>query len=323
LSGVSLFIWAAVAVAIFKAAELNLKAIPVYGYGTMLVFGFMASSILAARRLRREGADGEIAWDATMWIFIMGILGARVFYVIEYHTRFFGPDPITGNARTLGETALALINLPDGGLVLYGGLIFAPLAFYVYSRLRGIRPLAFADIAITSVFVGIMFGRLGCLLNGCCFGDVCALPWAITFPPESVPFEALVRRGLLDEGAAHSLPLHPAQLYDSLSGLLLAVLTWAYYPYRRRTGEVLAVGWIAYPINRFMIEFLRADEAGQFGTSLTIAQWVSFVLFASGLVFYLTLNFWSSGVEPIAIKGANVVPAGQHPGRTGGLKAAH
>jgi len=322
LSLVSLFIWAVVAVAIFKAAEMEIKAIPVYGYGTMLVFGFMASSILAARRLRREGADGEIAWDATMWIFIMGILGARVFYVIEYHTRFFGPDPNTGNARTLGETALALINLPDGGLVLYGGLIFAPLAFYVYSRLRGIRPLAFADIAITSVFVGIMFGRLGCLLNGCCFGDVCSLPWAITFPPESVPFEALVRRGLLDEGAAHSLPLHPAQLYDSLSGLLLAVLTWAYYPYRRRTGEVLAVGWIAYPINRFMIEFLRADEAGQFGTSLTIAQWVSLVLFASGVAFYLSLKLLSTGVEPIAIKGANVGPTGQQPNVSRGLKPA-
>jgi phosphatidylglycerol:prolipoprotein diacylglycerol transferase len=167
-----------------------------------------------------------------------------------------------------------------------------------------------------------MFGRLGCLLNGCCFGDVCSLPWSITFPPESVPFEALVRRGLLDDSAVRSLPLHPAQLYDSLSGLLLALLTWAYYPYRRRTGEVLAMGWIAYPINRFMIEFLRADEAGQFGTSLTIAQWVSLVLFASGVVFYLTLRYWSSGIEPIAAQGGKVAPPAHSPGRTGNLKPA-
>src|SRR5689334_11486256 len=72
-----LLVWAAVAVGIFKAAELNIRAIPVYGYGTMLFLGFLASASLAAWRLRREGADGEIAWDAAMWIFVSGIVGAR------------------------------------------------------------------------------------------------------------------------------------------------------------------------------------------------------------------------------------------------------
>jgi phosphatidylglycerol:prolipoprotein diacylglycerol transferase len=103
----------------------------------------------------------------------------------------------------------------------------------------------------------------------------------------------------LAENAPCSLPLHPTQLYDSISGLLLALVTWAYYPYRRRTGEVLAVGWIAYPINRFMIEFLRSDEAGQFGTSLTIAQWVSLGLAAAGIAFYLTLRYVSPGRESV------------------------
>jgi len=296
-----LLIWAAVAVGIFKAAELNARAIPVYGYGTMLFLGFIASASLAAWRLRREGADGEIAWDAAMWIFVSGIIGARTFYVVQYHQKFFGPDALTGKARTMAQVFWALINLPDGGLVLYGGLIFAPVAYYLFCRIRGIRPLALADIAITSVFVGIMFGRLGCLLHGCCYGDVCTLPWSMTFPAKSVPFESLVARGLLSESAPHSLALHPTQLYDSLSGLILAALTWLYYPYRRRTGDVLAVGWIAYPINRFMIEFLRSDEAGQFGTPLTIAQWVSLGLFASGLAFYLSLRFWSAGKQPVMI----------------------
>ncbi len=294
-------VWGGVAVAIFKAAELNVKAIPIYGYGTMLFFGFLASASLAAWRLRREGADGEIAWDAAMWIFISGIIGARTFYVIQYHQNFFGPD-LAGKNRTVLQILGALVNLPDGGLVLYGGLIFAPLAYYLFCRWRGIRPLALADIAITSVFVGILFGRLGCLLHGCCYGDVCTLPWAITFPADSVPFKSLVARGLLGENAVCSLPLHPSQLYDSFSGLLLALLTWAYYPFRRRTGDVLAVGWIAYPVNRFMIEFLRSDEAGQFGTSLTIAQWVSLGLFASGLLFYASLRFWSPHKQAVMVR---------------------
>ncbi len=296
-----LAVWAAVAVALFKAGELETKAIPVYGYGTMLFIGFLASASLAAWRLRLEKYDGEIAWDAAMWIFLAGLLGGRTFYVIQYHSKFFGPDQVTGKERTLRDTLIGLINLPDGGLVLYGGLIFAPLALYLYCRVRKIRPLALCDIAITSVFVGIMFGRLGCLLHGCCYGDVCSLPWAITFPAESVPWEALVARGLLDKTAPHSLPLHPSQIYDALSALLLALLTWAYYPYRRRTGDVLAVGWIAYPLNRFMIEFLRSDESGKFDTPLTIGQWVSLGLFLAGVGFYFSLRFWSSEKEPVMI----------------------
>jgi len=301
LSGISLLIWGAVAVAIFKAAELPIKALPVYGYGTMLFLGFLASSSLAAWRLRREGGDGEMAWDAAMWIFIFGIIGGRLFYIVEYWSTSFAVDPQTERPRTAWEIAVAIINLPDGGLVLYGGLILAPLAYYVYCRIRGINALAFADIAITSVFVGILFGRIGCLLNGCCFGEVCSLPWAITFPAESIPFKALVARGLLDGGAGRSLPVHPAQLYDALSGLLLALVTWAYYPYARRTGEVVAVGWIAYPINRFMIEFLRADEPGMGYPSLTIAQWVSLALFATGVAYFVSLKYWSPGRQPLVV----------------------
>ena len=300
-----LVVWAVVATGIFLAPQAH--ALPIYGYGTMLVFGFMGSGSLAAWRLRREGANGEIAWDAAMWIFISGILGGRLFYVIQYHQSFFGPDRLTGHERTPMQILWGLVRLWDGGLVLYGGLILTPIAYYVFCRMRGVRALALADIAITSIFVGVMFGRLGCLLNGCCYGDVCSLPWAVSFPAKSVPFEALVSRGLLSESASASLALHPTQLYDSLSALLLALVTWAYYPYRRRTGEVLAIGWIAYPINRFMIEFLRSDEAGQFGTSLTIAQWVSLALFVTGVAFFVTLKFWSKGRQTIELPPAAMV----------------
>ena len=113
----TVLVWGAIALALFKAGELAIKAIPVYGYGMMLFIGFLASASLAARRLRWEGADGEIAWDVAMWIFLAGLLGGRTFYVIQYHHKFFGPDA-EGRARTAWETFVGLINLPDGGLVL-------------------------------------------------------------------------------------------------------------------------------------------------------------------------------------------------------------
>lgn len=281
-------VWVVVAVAIVKAPDFH--KIPVYGYGTMLFLGFLASASFAAWRIRREGFDGEIAWDVAMWVFVAGIIGGRIFYVAQYRDKFFGPDPLTGKDRTVPEILKALINLPDGGLVLYGGLILAPLMYYLFCRRRGIAPLALGDIVISSIFIGLMFGRLGCLMHGCCYGDVCSLPWAMTFPQHSVPFEALVGRGLLSKDAAESLPLHPTQLYDSINALLLTLLTWTFYPFRRRSGEVLALGWIAYPINRFLIEFLRSDEGGKFGTSLTISQWVSLVLLATGVAFYVWLQ---------------------------------
>src|SRR5262245_48399117 len=112
-----LVVWGIAAIAIFTAGELAIKSIPVYGYGTMLCIGFLASATLAARRRRQEGADGEIAWDAAMWIFISGIIGGRLFYVIEYHQNFFGPNPASGQPRTPWQVLTALINLPDGGLV--------------------------------------------------------------------------------------------------------------------------------------------------------------------------------------------------------------
>lgn len=293
--------WLAVAIGLFKAPDLGItgNAIPVYGYGTMLFIGFAASAWFAAWRIRREGYDGEIAWDAAVWIFISGILGSRAFYIVQYSERFFGPDPATGQARGLWQVLQSMVNLPDGGLVLYGGLFIAPLAFYVFCKRRRVSPLALGDIAISSIFVGLLFGRIGCFLHGCCFGDQCDLPWAVTFPAQSVPFEALVSRGYLSQDAARSLPLHPSQLYDSLNGLLLLLLTWAYYPFRRRTGEVLAIGWMAYPVNRFLIEVLRGDESGKFGTTLTISQWVSLVLFAAGASFFVWLQSHPPGRTPL------------------------
>ncbi|MGH7199491.1 MAG: prolipoprotein diacylglyceryl transferase, partial [Planctomycetaceae bacterium] len=131
----------------------------------------------------------------------------------------------------------------------------------------------------------LAFGRLGCFLNGCCWGDRCSLPWAVRFPEGSLPWETLVERGFLSPEAATTLALHPTQLYSSFNALVLAFLTAAYFRYRHRDGAVLAVGWLTYPLTRFVLEILRGDEFGKFDTSLTISQWVSLGAFAAGVLF--------------------------------------
>lgn len=267
--------------------------IPVYGYGAMLFVGFVTATWVASQRIRAQGFNGEIAWDAAMWLFVAGIFGARLFYVIQYSDRFF----VKG--RSTWQVLVSLISLPDGGIVFYGGLIGGGLAYYLYCRVKGVHPLAFADIVITSVFIGMAFGRIGCLLHGCCYGDYCSLPWAITFPPESVPVQELVSRGFLTDYSYRSLPLHPTQIYSAVGSGLLAVLTWAYYPFRQKDGSVLLLGWMTYPVHRFLVEFLRGDELGQFGTSLTISQWVSLGLLVCGSIFAIWLSRQPKGREPL------------------------
>jgi phosphatidylglycerol:prolipoprotein diacylglycerol transferase len=303
LGGTPAVIWAAVAAAIIAGRYVARADLPIYGYGTMLFVAFLGSAALAARRLRLEGADGEIAWDLSMWLFATGILGGRMFYVARNPEKFFGVDPATGLPRSVPEILKGLVNLPDGGLVLYGSLIFAPVAYYVFCRRRGIHPLALGDIVISSIFVGILFGRLGCLLHGCCYGDFCTLPWAIEFPPKSVPFEVLAARGWIAPGAPSSLPLHPTQVYDALNGAILTVVTLAWYPRRKRSGEVLAIGWMAYPINRFLIEYLRWDEPGILGTSLTVSQWGSLLLLAIAAGFYAWILTHPPVRQPLVVGG--------------------
>lgn len=272
--------FAVVAGAIFIAPRF-VQSIPVYGYGLMLFLGFLSGTWLASRRLEKAGEDPNIAWDVAMWIFVGGIIGARVFFVIQYFPRVFA------NVHGPGEFLFTLVNLQDGGLVFYGGAILGAVAFFMFCRQRRLSPLALGDLLIPSIFLGMTFGRLGCLLNGCCFGDYCELPWAIVFPPDSVPFRAQIDQGFLVGGETGSLPIHPTQVYSALNAFAMALLTWTWYPHRRFSGEVLALGWIVYPISRFLVEFLRGDELGQFGTMLTISQYVSAGLFLSGLLFYI------------------------------------
>jgi phosphatidylglycerol:prolipoprotein diacylglycerol transferase len=207
--------------------------------------------------------------------------------------------------KSLGEVVQKIVSLPEGGLVLYGGLLLAPVGYWLFCRRRGLAALPLADLLIPSVLIGLMFGRLGCLMHGCCYGDFSELPWAIEFPRDSAPYLTQVFRGFLpdDMSAPRSLPLHPTQIYDALNALAIALLCWLVYPYRRRDGEITAMAALLYPINRIAIEFLRWDEAGQFGTRFTISQWVSAGLIAVATLALLRLSRLPPLLRPLVTPG--------------------
>lgn len=274
---------AIVSLVLWKLPTLT-PVVSIYGYGAAMVCGFLAAAWLAGERAKREGLDPAIMWDIGMTVLFSGVIGARVFYIAQHPDKFFG------GGRNLQQTLFEIVNLPSGGLVLYGGVLLGIAAFIWHSHRLGLSALKLADILLPAIFVGEMFGRIGCFLNGCCFGDPTTLPWAVQFPPGSVPFNMEVQAGVIKETALCSLPLHPAQIYSSINALILAIITWNYYPRRARDGSVLLLGWILYPITRFCLEIVRGDTPGEFGTSLTIAQWVSFCMLfgAAGFAFYLS-----------------------------------
>lgn len=247
----------------------------VFGYGSMMVLALLGSTWMAVWRARREKLDPEIILDMAFWLFLFGIVGARLFYCFQYWGRGI-------------NSWLDVVQYWKGGLVYYGGILGGTIAFFMYRHFRPFPLRPYLDTMAPAIMVGTLFGRLGCFLNGCCYGDPCNFPWAVSFPKPSPPWEFEVARGLIPPEATHSLPLHPTQLYSALDSLVILILLLAFYPLRRRDGEVLGLLMVVYPITRFLIEYLRNDE-GVFFAGLTISQNVSILLLAGALAYWAWL----------------------------------
>ncbi|HVJ87334.1 MAG TPA: prolipoprotein diacylglyceryl transferase [Caulifigura sp.] len=252
------------------------KSLPVFGYGFLVMLGFLTAVITAQGRLARIGIDPELAWDAGMWLLIGGVFGGRLFYLVQYRKQVYQ------GINNLQDAVIATVNLTAGGLVLIGALVGGGLGFLAFCRARKLSIPDVADAFMPSVFIGIGFGRIGCLMNGCCFGDRCELPWGIAFPNGSVPFKILAERGFVAANAPFTMPLHPTQIYSALDGFLIALVTTVLFYERRWKGEVFAWGCVIYSVTRFLMEFLRGDEMGQLGTGLTISQLYSLGIAALG-----------------------------------------
>ena len=114
----------------------------------------------------------------SFWIFLFGLIGARLFYCIEY----WGKD-----IKSLWD----VLQYWKGGIVYYGGILGGVAAFFVYRHFRPFPFRPYMDVLAPSIAVGTLFGRLGCFLNGCCYGDLCQLPWAVSFPMPSPPWATI------------------------------------------------------------------------------------------------------------------------------------
>lgn len=177
-----------VGAAILFLPRLFPDGLPIRGYGVMVLLGATSGVGLAVYRARQAGLHHDLILSLAFWMFICGIIGARFFYVIEYwEYRFSG--------RGFFGTIKEILRYTEGGLVIYGALIGATVAFFWFVRKHKLPVLAMADMIAPSLVIGLAFGRLGCLLNGCCYGGPSEHPWAVTFPPASPPYQEQVAHG--------------------------------------------------------------------------------------------------------------------------------
>jgi phosphatidylglycerol:prolipoprotein diacylglycerol transferase len=152
--------------------------LPIRGYGLMVLAGSAAGIGMSIHRARQAGVSPDEIIGLAVAMFICGVVGARAFFVIEYWESIRQDDWLA--------TLKAALSYTEGGLVVYGAFIGAMLAFAWYVRRRGLPALAMADLIAPGMVAGLAFGRLGCLLNGCCYGGETDVPWAVTFPRERV-----------------------------------------------------------------------------------------------------------------------------------------
>jgi phosphatidylglycerol---prolipoprotein diacylglyceryl transferase len=242
----------------------NIGSFEIHWYGLCLVAAFVIGFGTASRRAGRDGLTANQILDAGTWLILGAIVGSRVFYVFSYWREQFADQPWT-----------EVFMVRRGGLVFYGGLVGASTAIILYAWRKQLSLRKLADAFAPSIPLGYVFGRMGCLMTGCCYGQPTELPWAIHFPAGH---------------ATHGVGLHPTQIYDALLSLALyAALAWLY---RRKKfdGQIFAVYLMGYAVSRALVEGFRGDYTPEFiHWGLTPAQCMGAAGLAVGALLYWKL----------------------------------
>jgi phosphatidylglycerol:prolipoprotein diacylglycerol transferase len=212
-------------------------------YGIILAIYFCLALPLVATLNRKQG----VATDITLTAFAIGvpagIVGARLLDILEYPSRY------TSFAELLGRH----------GSSIYGAFFLNGLVTWVYLSRLGVSPLAFLDAGAPALALGEAMSRIGCFLNGCCYGVSSSGPFAVTFPRASFAFQDQVARGLLASSALRSLPVHPVQLYSSAAMFATTFYLWKRFTSPHRTGDVFWQFLIFYGVLRLGVAPIRVE----------------------------------------------------------------
>lgn len=242
---------------------LTIGPFTIYGYGLMIAVGIVAAYILAEIRAKKRGMPYEQILSLVLWCVIGGFFSAKLlFWLTQYKEIWVDPAFVV---RTLGD-----------GFVVYGGILGGILSGYLFCKRQKLNFLQFFDLIMPSVALAQGFGRLGCLLAGCCYGKEAKCMPSITFQQSDF--------------APNGVPLIPTQIYSSALDFLHAGILLYVARRTQADGTVAACYLIFYSIGRFCIEYLRGDlERGGIG-SFSTSQIISVFLCIAGILFLFFLK---------------------------------
>jgi phosphatidylglycerol:prolipoprotein diacylglycerol transferase len=312
------------------------------GYGLMLMLALFISIWWAARRAMKSGGSPDVILNCGLIALFAGVIGCRAMYVIHYWDQF------KAQGSTL-QILIAIVDVRKGGLEFYGGFLLTVIAVLAWLRWwEKVSIRWYLDIIAPSAALGLAIGRIGCFLNGCCFGSTCDLPWAVRFPfgsnavlsqwNEGLPGAAIrqellfthvpgvftplpreflnasdkeieaaskkfpmVRANMKKYGLTaaelramalshRSLPVHPTQLYSTITALLIALILNALYWRRTRDGQVICALFLIEPATRWLLEVIRADNPVDTVGMFTISQFLAIGMTLLGLIGLLVLR---------------------------------
>ena len=258
----------------------QIDSFAVHWYGVFIGIGFLLSFFLLLKIRKYADLTVDQVYNISMIALFAGVIGARLFYVIQFRDQF------------RGRGLLAILNVHEGGIVFYGGFILAFIAECLYAkwptvrRMLGLKEkqsddgaeprkdislLALLDVLGPAMALAHAFGRIGCFMQGCCFGKPApnGFPLAVTFPKGALA--AARYPSVLTDG---SMPVYPVQLFESAGNILMCGVLLLLLCKRKYAGMVGGVYLILYGVMRFLLEFMRGDHTDSI-LGLTPSQFIA------------------------------------------------
>lgn len=238
----------------------------IHTYGFLIAVGFLVALWFAVRRAEREGVPSEKAVDIGFYGLLAAIIGSRVFYIATNWSYYAGRP-------------LDILKIWEGGLVFYGGVLFAVPTAVWYARRQGLPLWKMADIWAPSIAIGHAIGRIGCFCAGCCYGSPAeGISWAVTFThPETL--------------AVRGVPLHPSQLYESAGEFLNFAILMLVGRRKSFDGQLFWLYIMNYAVIRSVVELFRGDEVRGFIIGhFSISQGISVALLLFSLIMLIHLG---------------------------------
>lgn len=228
-------------------------------YGVFVALGFAAGVLVTIRLGKSQGVSAQQVMDMAFVMMLWAIVGSRAMYILM-------------NLGHYVDHPLDVLKIWQGGLVFSGGMVAVAAAMVWYLRRS---PLSFwkaGDLWAPAIALGQGIGRVGCFMAGCCYGKPTNLPWGVVFEdPQSL--------------APQGIPLHPTQLYDFLSGVLIFLILLMVGLKKRYDGQVFVWFLILHSTSRLITENFRGDDRGILpGTQMTVTQGLAVLLLMAGVV---------------------------------------